>query len=519
MMYLLIGLITLVPLLGSFSTPIVYLLTKNRKAVFAYDIAISAFTFIITLAITYDVYVNDSVIMYRAGGWPPPVGIVYILDKFTALLALTTSLVALLIAIYSVDYITDERYAWYMSLLLGNFAGILGVVVTGDLFNLFVMLEVTAVSSYALVMYYRRRPISILSGLKYAFVGALGTVLFLFSLCIIYGIYGTFNIVDIFARVHGLPASSYSFPLSGQAALYIGIFLVLSYWTFSIKSGVAPNHFWLPDAHPAAPSPVSALLSGLVVNTGAIGMYKVLYLVFSGNMAPSLVLIRDTLSLIILITGGASALLGALLMMIQTDVKRLIAYSTVMNTGFMFMALGTISRAGLVALLFHMITHSIAKSTLFLSAGVLIKAGKSRRLESLAGLGKLNPVAGIALSISILTLSGVPPLPGFLAKLLLYTALFEANIAFAILFVIATAIALISYMRLFYTVMLEPYAKPERANMRIAGAVLAASSLLLIALGITTLFYEPAFNNVILSAVDALLPIEKYFAELASNLI
>lgn len=519
MAYPLVGLITLTPLLGAFSTPIIYLLTRNRRAVFAYGVAIAAITFAITLAVTYDVYASDKVIVYKAGGWPPPVGIVYIVDKFTALLALTTSLVALLIAIYSVDYITDERYAWYMSLLLGNYAGILGVVVTGDLFNLFVMLEVTAVSSYALVMYYRHRPISIISGLKYAFVGALGTVLFLFSLCIVYGIYGTFNIVDIFARVHGLPASSYSLPLSEQAALYIGIFLVLSYWTFSIKSGVAPNHFWLPDAHPAAPSPVSALLSGLVVNTGAIGMYKVLYLVFSGNMAPSLVAIRNALSLIILVTGGLSALLGALLMMIQTDVKRLIAYSTVMNTGFMFMALGTISRAGLVALLFHMITHSIAKSALFLSAGVLIKAGRTRRLEGLAGLGRLNPAAGIALSISILTLSGVPPLPGFLAKLLIYTALFEVNIAFVILFVIATAIALISYMRLFYTVMLEPYAKPGRSDMRLANAVLMISSALLVALGIATLFYEPAFDNMILSAVDALLPIEKYFAELASHLI
>jgi len=259
---------------------------------------------------------------------------------------LVTALVMTVMITYSVEYITDEGYPWYITLLLGAYSGMLGVIATSDVFNLFVMLEVTGVSSYGLVMYYRSKAGSIVSGLKYAFIGAMGTTLYLLALAIVYNTYGTLNLVDISLKTHGYPGS---YITSGKVMYYtvsIGVITGLAFWTFSIKSGVFPNHFWLPDAHPAAPAPVSAMLSGLVVNTSAVGLFKVLYLIYGGSIMENLVPVRNTISLLVVSMGAVSALVGSLLMLIQDDVKRLIAYSTVMNTGYIFMSIGVLSTSG-----------------------------------------------------------------------------------------------------------------------------------------------------------------------------
>jgi len=316
---------------------------------------------------------------------------------------LVTALVMTVMITYSVEYITDEGYPWYITLLLGAYSGMLGVIATSDVFNLFVMLEVTGVSSYGLVMYYRSKAGSIVSGLKYAFIGAMGTTLYLLALAIVYNTYGTLNLVDISLKTHGYPGS---YITSGQVmydAVSIGVIMGLAFWTFNIKSSVFPNHFWLPDAHPAAPAPVSAMLSGLVVNTGAVGLFKVLYLIYGGSIMENLVPVRNTISLLVVSMGAISALVGSLLMLIQDDVKRLIAYSTVMNTGCIFMSIGVLSASEVLAFLYHTVIHSLAKSTLFLDTGVLVKYAGSRRMDDLAGLGKKHLLPGLAIGISVFT--------------------------------------------------------------------------------------------------------------------
>lgn len=478
---LLIGLVPFIPAFIAFMIPLFYLTTKNRSIVFALTITAFIVTTYMTAVIAVEAYKTSNPIIFKAGGWPAPIGITYIVDRFTGLLALVTSTVLLFIAIYSYSYIVDEGYPWYNVLLLGNASGLLGVLYTGDLFNLFVMLEVTGVSAYALVMYYRNRAISIVSGLKYAFIGSLGTSLYLLAMGLLYNTYGTLNIVDFALKLNTNidPINTVTF----------AVILVLSLWAFSIKSGVFPNHFWLPDAHPAAPTPISALLSGLVVNTGVVGVYKLLYLATGTATIPPLSIARSFIAYVILVTGGLSALVGSLLMNTQTDVKRIIAYSTVMNLGFLFMGIGCLTQTGLRATLYYTISHSIAKATLFLTTGIFIKMVKSRNLYDLSGTGMRNPLIGFVFTISTLSLAGIPPLPGFLGKLMLYEALFELHVGLAILMVVASAIGLLGYMKLLYIVVFgTPSERISLVDMKLAKISLVFLMVIIVAVGGVFLF-------------------------------
>ncbi len=511
MIELLIGLIPFIPAFTSFLTPLVYLASRNRYIAMATGIAGLTITTILSLLVSIEAYSLDTPLVFKAGGWSAPIGITYIVDRFSALLGLVTSFILLLIMIYSVSYIVDDGYPWYTILLLGNASGLLGVIYTGDLFNLFVMLEVTSVSSYGLVMYYRHRGDSIVSGLKYAFIGSLGTALYLLSMGLVYSYYGTLNIVDFSMRI----------PIVTSETHYIvfGLIMGISLWTFSIKSGVFPNHFWLPDAHPAAPSPISALLSGLVVNTGIVGLYKFLYIATWSAISDPLYSVKETVSLIAVVMGALSALVGGLLMMIQTDVKRLIAYSTVMNLGYLFMGIACISELGLLASTYYIIMHSLAKATLFLSTGVFIKIAGSRNINELSGLGSRYIIPGLAFTVSTLTLAGIPPLPGFLAKLLLYNALFEYNPVAAILMIIASSIGLLSYMRLFYIVVLgTPITTKKKIDFKAGMFALAVLSLVIIAVGIVFLLGPEYLELVFGSCASQTINIEEYIINVANKL-
>jgi len=451
----LIGLAPLTTLIASFALPAVhYIVRGNQRVVQALALIASAIPLIISFKLVELAYTSDRVYMYKFGGWPPPIGITYMLDKVNSLLVLFTALLMFLIVVYSYDYLKEHGgLSWYYTLYFGLETGILGVLLTGDVFNLFVMIEVVSVSAYSLVMFYRHSGEAVAAGLKYAFIGSLGTIMYFLALGVIYGVFGTLNLFDLTCKVHGQ-----SYPVTGSPIgdVFLGtaIALVLASWAFSIKAGVFPNHFWLPDAHPAAPTPVSALLSGLVVNVGAYAMFRYIYIIYGGELDPSLKLVLDTVSTLLLFMGTISTFIGSLLMHIQIDVKRIIAYSTVMHMGYLFMAISARSAMGSAAFTLHMINHSVAKATLFLAAGAFIYATGSRKLENYGGLAQSLPLPTLAMAVAGLNLAGVPPLPIFYSKLMLFNALLQLNIAYAITVVVTSVIAFLAYIRLLYVALL-----------------------------------------------------------------
>ncbi|NJE07106.1 cation:proton antiporter [Thermococcus sp. M39] len=494
-----VGLTPVIPVIFAFALPLTSIIVKgNRKIIQAYALLGTGLTLISALKLFELVYSSEKPLIYTFGGWTAPIGIIYEVDRTGALITLLTAALMFLIAIYSYRYLEhEEGLEWYYTLYLGLEAGLLGVLLTGDAFNLFVMIEVTSIAAYALVAFYRGRKDAVHAALKYAFIGAIGTTMYFLALGILYGAFGTVNLADLSAKVHGL-----SFPVTGSPVGNIviasGVALALATWAFLIKAAIVPNHFWLPEAHPAAPSPISAVLSGLVVNVGVYALIRFLYTVYGGELTPGLAKIVGTLGTVVITLGAVSALFGALMMNAQRDVKKLIAYSTIMHMGYLFMAVGLGTQLGLQAALFHIVNHAIAKALLFLAAGMFIHAVGSRDINDMAGLGRQMPMATLGLAIATLSLVGIPPFNVFFSKLLLFDALMERSFALAMVIVVSSVTALVAYMRVFYKVWLGKPTKDvtvkEPVSMSLVVLLLAATVIVigLVAPIVLQNYIEPA---------------------------
>ena len=484
------ALAVLVPAVGALAVPLIRLLGGGRRL-------IEFFTLIAMLVSGYCAastlwLARSAIVVYMFGGWPPPVGIFYEVDMLGATLGLITSVIMLVVAIYSTGYMhSDDRLYLYYTLLLVIEAGMLGCFYTGDFFNLFVMIEVTSIAAYALVAYHHRDPLASASSLKYAIYGALATTVFFAATITGYGCFGTLNIADMSAKLQGLVS-----PVTGHGwgDLYIGIavFMALALYAFTFKSAIFPNHYWLPDAHSSAPTPVSAVLSGLVVNVGVYCTARFLYTVLAG--IPSLMY---GYRIALLVLGGLSALIGGLLMNAQRDVKRLIAYSTILNIGFIVLGLSLGTAPGASAAFYQAVTHSFAKAMLFLAVGLPIAVAGSRDIDRLRGIGRKYPVLGVFLALPLLALAGLPPLAVFMSEYSLMTAMIGAGDWITLgLFLAGYISGMIAYIRLFYKLCLEEPTIETIGELRISSATMFA----LVVLGATVLFLgfaaPPLWNNV-----------------------
>jgi multicomponent Na+:H+ antiporter subunit D len=346
--------------------------------------------------------------LYHMGGWPTPIGIDLRLDALANLLLLAVSLVGFAVALYSVDYMRRfTARGHFYSLFLLMVTGMNGVILAGDLFNLYVFLEVAAVASYSLVAFGCAHE-ELEASFKYIVLGSLSSALILVAIALVYGITGTLNMAHMAGRIAetGMDA-----PL----LLAFGLFIC----GFSFKAALVPFHAWLPDAHPAAPAPVSAMLSGVLIK--AIGIYVLARLVFNvfGVGESELGLLRWL--------GILSMVAGGLLAAGQKDMKRLFAYSSISQVGFMVLGLGLGTPLGLVGALYHLINHSMFKSLLFLNAGAVEYATGTRKLKKLGGLNRMLPVTGATSLVGSMSIAGVPPFNGFWSKLIIILACVESG--------------------------------------------------------------------------------------------
>jgi len=498
-----------VPLIAiaAFALPLISLKIKKKIFYDAYTLLFSLIAFIVSLDVFLHAYTSGEPILYPFGGWPPVIGVVYEVDGFSAILGVLTTSVMLLIVAYSIWYTRFmDEYTWYYTLLLGLEAGLLGCLYTGDAFNLFVMIEVLAISTYGLVAYYRSRPQAIEAAIKYAIIGAVATTLYFLSLVFIYAAYGSLNMADIALKSMGV-YSQISGGVYGNIASASATALALALWTFTFKAALFPNHFWLPDAHPEAPTPVSAALSGLVVNVGVYATARFLYTMFGETSVLADIGFRKAVFTALLILGIMSGIIGALLMIVQNDVKRLLAYSTISHVGLLFMALAVgltdvveSIRTGLVALVYHIINHSVGKALLFLAVGILIHASGTRDLDGMCGVGRLYPLASLSLILGFFQLMGFPGFGGFFSKLLLYQAYLSAGMLIpAIMVVIISAISILGYIRAVYAIVFMP---PRTGLSRLTGldkvsAITLLMGVACIALGVLAPYLIPVLSKII----------------------
>ena len=497
----LIPLFVIVPLGIAFMIPLVW---KVIPSVFKY-LPATGMLFLVVIAFNLLITRGEETLTYNIGGWEPvkniPIGIHLVVDGLSMTMLIIINLIGFLAALYSVPYMkkfTGENYYFILFSLM--VAGMNGVVITGDLFNLFVFLEISVISSYALVAFGSSKD-ELEASFKYQVLGGIASLLILFALAITYWYTSTLNINDISLLLTQAPAS--------KTTIFIQLFFIAG---FGLKAALIPFHSWLPDAHSSAPSPISAMLSGILIK--AIGVYVILRLFF--NMFQ----LSLEISLIITTIGVFSMVLGVVLAIGQWDMKRLFAYHSISQMGYVVMAAGMamiiLSKGGdrgiaVLALsggLYHMFNHSVFKGLLFLNAGSVEYATGTRNLKELGGLSGLLPVTSATSFGASMSISGIPPFNGFFSKLIIIIAAIQGRFyLLALLAVIVSIITLASFMKVQRYAFLDKFKKTKLLNIKevpflmclpmIILALLCLAMSLMVIPGIRETFLMPAVKSLI----------------------
>ncbi|MBK8980315.1 MAG: NADH/ubiquinone/plastoquinone (complex I) [Planctomycetes bacterium] len=346
-------------------------------------------------------------------GRPFVAGIAIVLDGLARLFLLVVAVVGTAVVVYGFRYLERSTgRALYHVLLNLVFAGMTGAVLAGDVFNLFVFVEIASIASYALVAF-GTGDREVEASFKYLLLGSIASLAILIGIAVLYAAGGFLNMADIAVAVREGRLGGAA--LLGASALFL--------FGFGLKAAMMPFHAWLPDAHPSAPAPISAVLSGLLIKT--TGIYA-LVRVFFTILGPD-----PRVQTLLLVLGCVSMGAGVLLALGQDDLKRLLAYHSVSQMGFVLVGLGTGSALGVTAALFHAANHALFKSALFLSSGSLERMTGTRNLSEMGGLARRAPWTAAGTIGAALSISGIPPFNGFWSKLLILIALFSAGLPWA----------------------------------------------------------------------------------------
>ena len=398
--------VVLFPLAMTF---VIYYVEKESEKLRNHLSVVAAVGTFILVAAMYPEISQGNILVYQLFQLLPGLQITFRVDILGFSLAALSSFVWMLVTIYSIDYMSHEHAQnRYYPTLIFVLSACLGVFVAGDLFTLFIFFELMSVFSYILVVH-EETPEAMKAGYKYIIMAIIGGLALLLSLVITFELGGT---VDLAER--GLITQASGLALIAFIGYLIG---------FGMKAGMFPLHVWLPDAHPVAPSPASALLSGIMLKTGAYGLLRVIYYVYDYEM------LRET-GWIMIITVAAiiTILLGSAVALTQYDLKRRLAFSSVGQMGYVLLGMSLITYNAVMANIFHIFGHAFMKSCLFLAAGAIIMKTGKRDIRELAGIGRQMPVTMLAFTFAAVAMIGVPPFNGFLSKYILGLGAIDAGV-------------------------------------------------------------------------------------------
>ena len=497
-----------IPLLAAFATPLISKIDKKLRNIWAILALGISLILIIT---TFNEVLNSGIITYTLGASSPtqtiptgssvPIRIILEIDGMGAFAALGMGITTFLASIYSWSYFDDEESGLnkYYTLLLLLGAGGTGLAFTGDLFNLFVWLEVSSIAAAGLVAFWSYRGTPNEAGFKFILISAIGSLMVLVSVGIFYGQYDALNIGLIAQRIMD----------SGFNSLdKIGLVLLVG--SFGMKCGAVPMHMWIPDAYAESPAPISMVM----VTTSQLslyGLFRVSFTLFGINLE------GPSLGWIIIILGLLTMFVGVTMALIQKKVKRLMAYHAVSQTGYMLLGVG----AGLVALktgalgdyglkamhggIFHIINHAMYKGLLFLTAGALIFKTGTKNLNKMGGLSREMPLTTIAFVIGAAAIAGLPPFNGFASKLLIYESVYKLNPFLTAVAMVVSVLTLASFVKIFQSAFLGP----EQSKFKGVGEVPKTMKISMIVLSalviIFGIFPDLVVNTIVEPAADALI--------------
>lgn len=412
MMYQLIPLVAILILMfHAFSLP----LYKRKKSVYRNNVIVALIQFILHSITLWQVALHGSFV-FNVGHYVQPVGIAFRVGAVDALMALLFSFVYGLVIWFSVRNLSHEidecKISSYYTLSTLLLASLLGIVYTYDIFTGFVFLEVNTLASCGLIAIKDQKE-NIKATLKYMILSSLSSGLVLLAIAFIYAVTGHLSMPFI--------AEALKTQFAGHENL---VFTSLTLFTFgvAIKSALFPLHVWLPDAYTYAPTTTSAILSGIVNKAPLVFLIKIFYVVFGIE-----ILQASKLLPVLLAMGAVAMIMGSLFARTQKELKRMVAYSSVAQVGYIFLGLGLGNLLGLVMAVYQMAAHSITKSTIFLTSGLMIEKTGMKEIEKLKGVGKHMPITLGIFSLCGLSMVGIPVLPGFINKWNLAIAALQAD--------------------------------------------------------------------------------------------
>lgn len=420
-------LIVVVPLLAG----ALIVLLNHRKGAWVITLLTSIFLLYASVQLIQMLDQVD-VISYALGGWSAPLGIELRIDALSALMVLILAISALLVSIYALKSVEKEipernHVPFYTAFLL-VLAGLIGISVTADAFNIFVFLEISSLSTYALISMGRDRR-ALHASYHYLIMGTIGATFILIGIGFMYVMTGTLNIADLAER---LPAVADTNAIRAAFAfITIGV---------GIKAAMLPLHQWLPNAYAYSPSVVSTFLAATATKVAIYVLIRFVLSLYGIEFS----LVQMPFDNLLMILGTIGVLGGSVYAIYQSNVKRMLAYSSVAQIGYILLAIGLATEPGFTAALLHMFNHALIKGTLFMALGLIFFRFASTELAEMSGMGKTMPWTMAAFTIGGLSLIGIPGTAGFVSKWYLVIALLDASLwPLALLILVASILTLV----------------------------------------------------------------------------
>lgn len=338
---------------------------------------------------------------YYFGNWEPPWGIEYVLDTLNSSIALLITFIATIVSIYSWEFLKNDswqRNGAFNTLYGLVVSGLLGMVVTGDAFNLYVFLEISSLAAYALIA--MGGPRGTLAAIRYLLIGTIGATFYLLGLGYLYAVTGTLNMADMAVRVQ---------PLINTPVVLMSVILMLL--GLGIKMGLFPLHFWLPDSYTYAYPPAIAFIAGVMTKVSAYVLFRFYDYIFLGN-SYFVVKALDVAGIL----AAIGIIVGSIMAIAQTDFRRMLAYSSVAQIGYIIVGFSIGNVYALIGAMFHIANHALMKSSLFLIAGSMNLKYNEITIDKFKDIFKKMPITMYCFLISALSMIGIPPTAGFFSK-------------------------------------------------------------------------------------------------------
>ncbi len=510
------ALIVAVPLLGAFLTPLISRINDKLRNVFV--ILTAGLTGFLVLLLSHDVLINGKIHTYIFGSQDigsPVVRILFEVDGMNAFMIIIGAILVFVAVVYSWAFMKENTgLDKYYTLILLMAAGMFGMMLTGDMFNFFVFLEITSISSCALIAFWTNKGKAVEAGFKYIVISTIGALFILFAIAILYGQYNALNMAVL--------ANSIQYTFLDKIAF------VLLIAGLAMKAGIVPMHMWLPDAYGRAPASVTLILVG-TTQASLYALFRVCFTIYGNSLTAPLkqigsvtITLNGFLGTFIVMLAIITIIVGVFMALKQSDFKRTIAFAAIAEIGYIFLAVGAGLWAigtphGMMALkggIFHIINDALDVGLLFLVAGAIYYATKETSLNRMGGLARNMKYTTIFFLIGLLAVSGMPPMNGFASKLLIYESIYLINPILAIVAILCSILLLAVFVKVFYSAFLGPKIPRFNDVKEVPKSMLIAMGLIACVIIFFGLFPDLIVNNIVEPAANALANNSNYISQI-----